>query len=171
MVDPRLAPLSMLGAYATAAGLVSTSFCDSCPIPCRTYNASIVLDKLLYIPSESDVLDAKKADYDRANKEVGHSHQDLSTAWPPSWCCSPLEAICTNLWHCHCVAQHAVSLSCVFQSPPALRDATGWQPWCVCHVAVGCALVLLTTTCLLQRLACLVEVAIHQHSLPSPAAC
>eukprot|EP00891_Asterochloris_glomerata_P001684 jgi/Astpho2/1684/Aster-04112 len=36
----------------------------------RTYNASIVLDKLLYVPSESDVLDAKKADYDRANKEV-----------------------------------------------------------------------------------------------------
>ena len=36
----------------------------------RTYNASITLDRLLWEPSDSQVLDAKKADYDRANKEV-----------------------------------------------------------------------------------------------------
>lgn len=36
----------------------------------RTYNASITLDRLLWEPSDSEVLDAKKADYDRANKEV-----------------------------------------------------------------------------------------------------
>ena len=36
----------------------------------RTYNASITLDRLLWEPSDSQVVDAKKADYDRANKEV-----------------------------------------------------------------------------------------------------
>lgn len=36
----------------------------------RTYNASITLDRLLWEPSDSEVVDAKKADYDRANKEV-----------------------------------------------------------------------------------------------------
>lgn len=36
----------------------------------RTYNASITLDRLLWEPSDSEVIDAKKADYDRANKEV-----------------------------------------------------------------------------------------------------
>ncbi len=36
----------------------------------RTYNASITLDRLLWEPSNSEVIDAKKADYDRANKEV-----------------------------------------------------------------------------------------------------
>ena len=39
----------------------------------RTYNASITLDRLLWEPSDSEVVDAKKADYDRANKEVKHS--------------------------------------------------------------------------------------------------
>ena len=71
---PRLALLSTpLRAECTplADGLVAAPLHGCCPIACRTYNASIVLDKLLYIPSESDVLDAKKADYDRANKEVG----------------------------------------------------------------------------------------------------
>ena len=64
----------------TARGLVSMPFYYNSLIACRTYNASIVLDKLLYVPSESDVLDAKKADYDRANKEVGRSHQEPTTA-------------------------------------------------------------------------------------------
>lgn len=36
----------------------------------RTYNASITLDRLVWEPSDSEVVDAKKADYDRANKEV-----------------------------------------------------------------------------------------------------
>lgn len=36
----------------------------------RTYNASITLDRLVWEPSDSQVVDAKKADYDRANKEV-----------------------------------------------------------------------------------------------------
>ena len=72
------------------------------------------MDKLLYIPSESDVLDAKKADYDRANKEVGHSQQESSTAWPPSRRCNVHKAVCTNLGHCHHVGQYALSLSCFF---------------------------------------------------------
>lgn len=38
----------------------------------RTYNASITLDRLLWEPSDSEVVDAKKADYDRANKEVNN---------------------------------------------------------------------------------------------------
>ena len=38
----------------------------------RTYNASIVLDELLWkAADESETPDEKKADYDRANKEVG----------------------------------------------------------------------------------------------------
>lgn len=39
----------------------------------RTYNASIVLDRLLHemhITSKALTVEAKKADYDRANKEV-----------------------------------------------------------------------------------------------------
>lgn len=36
----------------------------------RTYNASITLNRLVWEPSDSEVVDAKKADYDRANKEV-----------------------------------------------------------------------------------------------------
>ena len=36
----------------------------------RTYNASITLDRLLYKDSVSQTLEEKKADYDRANKEV-----------------------------------------------------------------------------------------------------
>ena len=36
----------------------------------RTYNASITLDRLLFKESVSQTVDEKKADYDRANKEV-----------------------------------------------------------------------------------------------------
>lgn len=36
----------------------------------RTYNASITLDRLLHEPSSSETVDARKADYDLANKEV-----------------------------------------------------------------------------------------------------
>ena len=36
----------------------------------RTYNASITLNRLLYEPSPSTEVVEKKADYDRANKEV-----------------------------------------------------------------------------------------------------
>lgn len=36
----------------------------------RTYNASITLDRLLFKESVSETIDEKKADYDRANKEV-----------------------------------------------------------------------------------------------------
>ena len=39
----------------------------------RTYNASITLDRLVWEPSDSQVVDAKKADYDRANKEVNYA--------------------------------------------------------------------------------------------------
>lgn len=46
----------------------------------RTYNASITLDRLLWEPSDSEVIDAKKADYDRANKEVLHSLTLLNSA-------------------------------------------------------------------------------------------
>jgi len=46
----------------------------------RTYNASITLDRLLWEPSNSEVIDAKKADYDRANKEVLHSFALLNSA-------------------------------------------------------------------------------------------
>ena len=91
-----------------------------CPIACRTYNASIVLDKLLYVPSESDVLDAKKADYDRANKEVGAATPGFQRCMAPSWGCTEHEAVCTSLWHRHYVGQYAVSQSCSFQSPPVL---------------------------------------------------
>lgn len=37
----------------------------------RTYNASITLDGLLYSESDADTVEAKKVEYDRANKEVG----------------------------------------------------------------------------------------------------
>lgn len=40
----------------------------------RTYNASITLDRLVWEPSDSEVIDAKKADYDRANKEVNDAY-------------------------------------------------------------------------------------------------
>lgn len=40
----------------------------------RTYNASITLDRLLYKDSASEIVDEKKADYDRANKEVYNPH-------------------------------------------------------------------------------------------------
>ncbi len=36
----------------------------------RTYNASVTLDRLLTEQAASDTVDARKADYDRANKEV-----------------------------------------------------------------------------------------------------
>eukprot|EP00889_Picochlorum_renovo_P008520 jgi/Picre1/35550/NNA_003011.t1 len=36
----------------------------------RTYNASITLDTLLSDPSKEDTIDGRKAEYDRANKEV-----------------------------------------------------------------------------------------------------
>ena len=36
----------------------------------RTYNASITLDRLLFKESVSQTVEEKKADYDRANKEV-----------------------------------------------------------------------------------------------------
>ena len=36
----------------------------------RTYNASIVLDNLLNQPSTAETVEEKKAEYDRANKEV-----------------------------------------------------------------------------------------------------
>ena len=36
----------------------------------RTYNASVTLNRLLYEASSSVALVEKKADYDRANKEV-----------------------------------------------------------------------------------------------------
>lgn len=49
----------------------------------RTYNASITLDRLVWEPSDSEVVDAKKADYDRANKEV-HAHS--LTIITASWC-------------------------------------------------------------------------------------
>lgn len=39
----------------------------------RTYNASITLDRLLYKDSVSETVEEKKADYDRANKEVTFS--------------------------------------------------------------------------------------------------
>ena len=39
----------------------------------RTYNASITLNRLVWEPSDSEVVDAKKADYDRANKEVSEA--------------------------------------------------------------------------------------------------
>ena len=48
----------------------------------RTYNASITLDRLLWEPSDSEVIDAKKADYDRANKEVLYSLALLNLAHP-----------------------------------------------------------------------------------------
>lgn len=42
----------------------------------RTYNASIVLDDLLYKESMSDTVEGKKVDYDRANKEVKYTRWD-----------------------------------------------------------------------------------------------
>jgi DNA topoisomerase I len=36
----------------------------------RTFNASVTLDRLLWEPTSSAEVVAKKADYDRANKEV-----------------------------------------------------------------------------------------------------
>ena len=46
----------------------------------RTYNASITLDRLVWEPSDSEVVDAKKADYDRANKEVRAHSSAIITA-------------------------------------------------------------------------------------------
>ena len=37
----------------------------------RTYNASITLDTLLAEPSPEETVEGRKAEYDRANKEVG----------------------------------------------------------------------------------------------------
>ena len=37
----------------------------------RTYNASITLDALLHKDSNAATVDERKAEYDRANKEVG----------------------------------------------------------------------------------------------------
>lgn len=37
----------------------------------RTYNASVTLDALLHKESAAVTLDERKAEYDRANKEVG----------------------------------------------------------------------------------------------------
>ena len=36
----------------------------------RTYNASITLDTLLAEPSPEETVEGRKAEYDRANKEV-----------------------------------------------------------------------------------------------------
>ena len=56
----------------------------------RTYNASITLDRLLMEPSDSEVLDAKKADYDRANKEV-HAAQPCVLVAHIEVCCVTVE--------------------------------------------------------------------------------
>ena len=42
-----------------------------CPQVFRTYNASITLDTLLAEPSPEETVEGRKAEYDRANKEVG----------------------------------------------------------------------------------------------------
>ena len=61
----------------------------------RTFNASITLDRLVWEPSDSQVVDAKKADYDRANKEVKgllhripktHASPDSSDSAPTPQC-------------------------------------------------------------------------------------
>lgn len=50
----------------------------------RTYNASITLDDLLSKHSSSSSVEEKKADYDRANKEVPPSPPLPSPPSPPS---------------------------------------------------------------------------------------
>jgi hypothetical protein len=71
----------------------------------RTYNASITLDRLLSEMEEADedayaakTVDAKKADYDRANKEV---RCRLST-----YCmlCVAAAAVCNQ--HSRCLCSH-----------------------------------------------------------------
>ncbi len=44
----------------------------------RTYNASIVLDALLHKESSAETVEEKKAEYDRANKEVRASARACS---------------------------------------------------------------------------------------------
>jgi MinD superfamily P-loop ATPase len=48
----------------------------------RTFNASITLDRLLFEESTSTELVEKKADYDRANKEVRLAHVDSPAGQP-----------------------------------------------------------------------------------------
>lgn len=51
----------------------------------RTYNASITLDALLHKESTTETLEEKKAEYDRANKEVRFSNSVwCSTVTPHS---------------------------------------------------------------------------------------
>lgn len=48
----------------------------------RTYNASITLDGLLYAEqADSETVEAKKVDYDRANKEVCHAAGCAGATW------------------------------------------------------------------------------------------
>ena len=52
----------------------------------RTYNASITLNRLLYKESVSQTVEEKKADYDRANKEVRfRSCRSLNTMGDVCW--------------------------------------------------------------------------------------
>ena len=49
----------------------------------RTFNASIVLDDLLHKDTIAETVEEKKAEYDRANKEVGEA-----------WICAGLSTSC-----------------------------------------------------------------------------
>ncbi len=108
----------------------------------RTYNASITLDRLLWEPSDSEVIDAKKADYDRANKEVLYSltllnsaHLDQVVACAQSRC---MYRQCT--WHVlscgdcskQLSAHSLLHLSCVHVSFHTLS-------WCAAHLQGTCS--------------------------------
>ena len=49
----------------------------------RTYNASITLDALLNKESTATTIDEKKAEYDRANKEVCSPLPASHLSWAP----------------------------------------------------------------------------------------
>lgn len=60
----------------------------------RTYNASITLDRLLWEPNDdSETVEHRKADYDRANKEVG-----AACRWT-----YPRMDDHDMIWHDHCM--------------------------------------------------------------------
>ena len=50
----------------------------------RTYNASITLDALLNKDSTATTVDEKKAEYDRANKEVSSPLSQHTYLWHPT---------------------------------------------------------------------------------------
>lgn len=67
----------------------------------RTYNASITLDRLLFKESVSQTVDEKKADYDRANKEVCFPvcrNEHTSKECNPCPSRKSKEAFCTFFW-------------------------------------------------------------------------